>query len=61
LFKAGLSSRLKAQIPSATFVNYETFKISQMNIDGNEGKPEEGSGTPKNEETNGRGALYLFV
>ncbi|XP_053384365.1 uncharacterized protein LOC123536146 isoform X9 [Mercenaria mercenaria] len=44
----GLSSRLRAQIPSATFVNYDTFKISQMNID-KDGKTTEDSA--KDEET----------
>ncbi|KAL3841900.1 hypothetical protein ACJMK2_019991 [Sinanodonta woodiana] len=30
--KPASSSRIRTQIPSATFVNYETFKISQMSI-----------------------------
>ena len=35
IFFLGISSRLRAQVPSATFVNYDTFKISQMNIEDN--------------------------
>ena len=31
----GMSSRLRSQVPSATFINYDTFKISQMNIEDN--------------------------
>ncbi|XP_052797687.1 uncharacterized protein LOC128229851 isoform X23 [Mya arenaria] len=46
----GLSSRLKAQIPSATFVNYDTFKISQMNIDSAERQEE----FTRSEELNGK-------
>lgn len=44
---------MKAQIPSATFVNYETFKISQMSIDGGEEKSEDGA--KQEEGANGRG------
>ncbi|XP_052222540.1 cytosolic carboxypeptidase 2-like isoform X3 [Dreissena polymorpha] len=51
----GLSTRLKAQIPSATFVHYDTFKISQMNIDTNDSRPEEFS---RSEELNGKDYFY---
>ena len=39
----GMSSRLRAKVPSATYINYDTFKISQMNLEDNadeEGKPD---------------------
>ena len=42
---AGMSSRLRAKVPSATYINYDTFKISQMNLEDNpdeEVKPDQG-------------------
>ena len=57
--KTGLSSRLRAQVPSATFVNYETFKISQMNLENSEnGKQEDGSTCT---EPNGKGSSLVDV
>ena len=42
----GMSSRLRSQVPSATFINYDTFKISQMNIEDNaDGKQEPSEST----------------
>ena len=44
---SGMSSRLRAKVPSATYINYDTFKISQMNLEDNpddEVKPDQGQG-----------------
>lgn len=56
---AGLSSRLKAQIPSATFVNYDTFKISQINIENNGGERSEEF--TRSEELNGKGGFTYTI
>ncbi|XP_060579663.1 uncharacterized protein LOC132736536 isoform X2 [Ruditapes philippinarum] len=54
----GLSSRLRAQIPSATFVNYDTFKISQMNIDKDGKTPDD---SVKDEETKEKGKIFFAL